>query len=158
MDFSNSDKVTILLNQLNHQLDAVEDKRQREQKWFDWVSGMLLASFGVVVALSDRTNPLAYPFAVKFLASIMILVPTFIAVYRIGKEKSKAIKNAETAERIQQLLHLYDDGIYGKETPYPQAWKGKFAAGRKKRTTPIYYSFILFLMAACVVASIWLLM
>ena len=158
MEFSNSDKVTVLLNQLSHQLEIIEQKRQREQKWFDWLSGMLLASFGVVVAISDRTNPLPYPIAIKALASIMILVPTFISVYRISREKNKAIKNAETAERIQQLLHLYDDDFYGKETPYPKTWKGKFAAGRKERTTPTYYSFILLLMAACVVASIWLLM
>ena len=158
MDFSNGDKVSVLLNQLNQQLDVIERKRQREQKWFDWVSGMLLASFGAVVALSDRNNPLPHPLAIKALASTMILVPAFIAVYRIDKEKGKAVRNAETAERIQQLLHLYDDNFYGKETPYPKAWMGEFAAGRRRRTTPIYYSLILFLMAACVVASIWLLM
>lgn len=66
--------------------------------------------------------------------------------------------NAEAVERIQDLLHVFEDGCYGTHSPYPKEWAGTSAKGQLKRQSPIQKSVILFLMAACVVATVWLIL
>jgi hypothetical protein len=155
-EFSDSDKVTILLYLLEHQTDQIRRREQRVRQWFEWSTGLLLAAFGAVIALSGRSNPLPHPILIKLLATILITVPTILLTSRILRQSKASVGNAEAIERVQQLLHLFEDGYYGAHSPYPQTWEGTLAKGRLKRRSPYYYAFILVLMVACVVATIWL--
>jgi len=158
MEFSSSDKASVLLNLLDRQIDEIQRKEQREQQWFEWSTSLLLATFGAVIAFSDRANPLPYPVIIKSVATILIVIPSFIATSRILVERSKATKNAQTVERIQQLLHLFEDGYYGVQSPYPPVWAGNLARGRLNRKTPVYYALILLLLMICVITTIWLIL
>jgi|CXWL01.1.fsa_nt_gi hypothetical protein len=156
MSLSDSDKTTILLNLLDRQTSQIERREQKEQQWFEWQTGLLLATFGAIVALAQRSSPLPYLVIIKSLATVLVGIPTLLVIYRIVRQKSRSVKNAETIERIQQLLHLFDEGVYGSQSPYPKEWAGNLAKGRLKRTTPNYYALILLLMMACVITTIWL--
>jgi hypothetical protein len=158
MDVSGSDKLTVLLHALSHQMSEIQRREGREQQLFEWSTGLLVASFGAVIALSDRASPLPYAFLVKLLATLLIAVPTGIFAVRILGYSKRSADNAEAIERIEDLLKLFDDGYYGSRSPYPPAWQGKLASGRRRRKTPFYYTFILILMATCVITTIWLIL
>jgi hypothetical protein len=158
MNLSDSDKLTVLLKLRDDQINEISRRRGLEQKWFEWSSSLLLAAFGAVVALSNRANPLPYSIVVKFLATVLILVPTSISSYRIIREKEKSVGNAESIEHIQELLRVYEENVYGTASPYPKEWIGRYARGMKKRQTPIFYSYILIVMGSCVAIAIWLIL
>ena len=159
MELSSSDKITVLLNLLDRQTDDMQRKGEKAQKWFEWAASLLLASFGVIVALSGRSSPLPYPILVKLLATILIVVPIILVIFRILAQARGAASNAKAVERIEQLLQLFDDGVYGSRSPYPQTWAGDYLAKLiLKRRTPIAHILILGLMTACVVATIWLIL
>jgi hypothetical protein len=104
---------------------------------------LLLAAFAAVVALSGRSTPLAYPIHVKILATAMIVVPAFLFTHRIITRVESHVGNAKAVERIEETLHLFEDGYYGVRSPYPQEWQGKLAEGIRKGKIPIYYALIL---------------
>jgi hypothetical protein len=158
MDLLPGEKLTVLLQLLEHQIGEIERREGREQQLFEWSTGLLVAAFGAVIALSDRDHPLPYPLAVKALAILLILVPTTIFAIRILGYSQRSADNAEAVERIEDLLKLFDPHYYGDRSPYPPEWQGKLAKGRRQRKTPRYYTFILMLMASCVVMTIWLIL
>lgn len=158
MDLSSTDKVTILLHALTHQLGEIQRREGREQQLFEWSTGFLVAAFGALVALSDRANPLPYVLPIKILATLLIAVPSTILAIRILGYSRRSVENAATVERIEVLLRMFEAGYYGPASPYPPGWEGTFASGRKQRRTAFYYSGILLLMAFCVVMTIWLLL
>lgn len=157
MDMSNSDKVTVLLNLLNYQTNEMHRQEEIAQKWFEWSTSLLLAAFGVVIALSGRSSPLPYPILVKSLATILVIVPTVLFVIRILSRAIVAATNAQTMIRLEKLLHLFESEYYGSHSPYPETWAGDFLPDViLKRRTPISYTLVLGLMAGCVVTTIWL--
>ena len=157
MDMSNSDKVAVLLNLLNYQTNEMHRQEEIAQKWFEWSASLLLAAFGVIIALSGRSSALPYPIFVKSLATILVIVPTVLFVIRILSRAIVAATNAQTMIRIEKLLHLFETKYYGSHSPYPNAWAGDFLPNViLKRRTPLSYAFVLGLMAACVVTTIWL--
>lgn len=155
MEFSESDKVTVLLNLQDMQVKEMHRREESEQKLFEWSSSLLLAAFAAIVALSQRSTALPQAVFVKIIASVMVGVPVYLAVIKIKGRSLASVGNAEAVERIQSLLHLFDDAYYGTHSPYPQEWAGKLAKGRLKRTSPIHKSVIIGLMAVCVIATIW---
>jgi len=158
MDFSMSDKTTILIHLLDYQAREIQRREAREQQLFEWTVGLLLAAFGAIVALSDRDSPLLYPISVKMLASVLIGFPTVIFATRIRRYSQRSVGNAEAIDRIERVLHLFDEGYYGADTPYPKEWAGTFSNKRKERNTQNYYSAIMLLMAVCVIATVWLIL
>jgi hypothetical protein len=158
VQLSESDKVNVLLQLLTHQLEEIKRREGREQQLFEWATGLLLAAFAAVIALSDRSTPLPYSPSIKLLATLLIAVPTAIIAYRILGYTKRSAGNAEAVERIESLLHLYEKGYYGTTTPYPPDWEKKLAKVRLGRRTPLLYSLILSLMATCVVITIWLIL
>lgn len=158
MGLSDSDKITVLLNLLNCQIDEIRRREQTEQKLFEWATSLLLASFGVIVALSQKAALIQHAIIVKFIATILVSVPIGLITFRILGRSKASMGNAEAVERIQDLLHLFEDGYYGSHSPYPKVWSGTLAAGRLKRKSPIYNSVILALMAGCLVTTIWLIL
>jgi len=159
MEPSSSDKVVVLLNLLDRQADFMLWSEEKQQKWFEWATSLLLAAFGVVVALSSRSTPLPYPTLVKTLATALISVPTSLLISRIWSQAGSSARNADVLARIEQLLYLFEDGYYGGQSPYPKEWAGDHLAKVvSRRRTPIAYILILGLMTACVVAAIWLIL
>lgn len=158
MKASDIDQTSVLLRLLEYQFGQIEVKEQREQKWFEWTTSLLLATFGAVVALSQRSSPLPFSIIIKSIASILIAAPSIIAAQRMLREKSKSILNAETITRIGQLLHLYEGEVYGHRSPLPESWESSFAVARRNRKTPNQFAFIVLIMAICVIATIWLIL
>jgi len=158
MDFSTSDKTQILLYIFDFNVKEIYRRKEQQQRLFEWSTSLLLAAIGAVVALSGRSTPLDFPVAIKALATIMIVVPTFLFSQRIVKFRKGSVGNAKAVERIQEILRLFEDGYYGVRSPYPHEWEGTLAEGIRKGKTTLIYVAILVLMAACVVAAIWLLL
>jgi len=158
MEFSTADKTSIVLYALDYNIKEIHRREEKQQQLFEWSTSLLLAAFGAVVALSSRSSPLPYTIPIKLIATALIAVPTFLFAYRILLHTRGSVANAKAVERIQELLHLFEDGYYGIRSPYPQEWEGKLAEGIRKGKTPIYYAFILSLMAMCVIVAIWLLL
>jgi len=153
--FSQSDKVTILLNLLDLQTSEIQRREEIEQKFFEWSTSLLLATFAGVIALSQNDTPLPYSILVKILATVMIGIPVYFSILGIITRSSASKTNAEAVERIQELLHLFDDNYYGSHSPYPHEWVGRLAQSRLKRKSPIHKSVIIVTMACCVVATLW---
>lgn len=158
MDLTSSDKTAVLLQLLQHQLGEIERRESREQKLFEWSTGLLAAAFGVVVALYDEESPLAHAKTIQILATVLVAVPTLVLIIRIRRYQKMSIENAMVVERLEKLLLLFDRGVYGRDSPYPKEWEGSFATKRLKRSTPFYYQVVSVLMAACVIGAIWLLL
>jgi len=158
MELSSSDKTAVLLHVLKDQIDAIERRESREQTWFEWATNLLLATFGATVALAGKAASLPYPIVTKVLATALVTIPSGLIVSRILTSRKRQARNAKTVERIQQLLHLFEEGYYGTHSPYPNDWAGNLAKGILRRKTPLYFAAILALMASCVVVAIWLLL
>jgi hypothetical protein len=156
MDLQPSEKLSVLLQLLDRQTSEIQRREGREQQLFEWTTGLLVAAFGAVIALSDRDHPLPYAPTVKLLAILLIAVPSTIFAVRILGYSKRSVNNAEAIERIEELLQVFEPGYYGAQSPYPPEWKGAFARGRRQRKTPYFYSFILLVMASCVVTTIWI--
>ena len=109
MEFSVSDKTEILLHSLDSQIKIIEQGEEREQQLFQWSTSLLLASFGAVVALSDRPSTLPFAGTVKLLATALIAVPVGLSITWIFRRSSRSVKNAEVVERIEKRLHLFED-------------------------------------------------
>jgi hypothetical protein len=158
MDFTAGDKASILLQLLDHQLKEIERREGREQKIFEWSTGLLLAAFAATVALSNRGHPLEYSYFVKAVATILVATPCLIFSYRFKRYSDLSVENAKAVERIEQCLGVYKGASYGGLSPYPPEWEGVFAENRKKRHTPYVYLAVLILMELCVIATIWLIL
>jgi hypothetical protein len=157
-EFSTSDKVDILLYALDAQMKSLQQSEDREQQFFQWSTNLLLAAFGALIALSGGTRTLSFPILVKLLATILIVVPASLSIVWIFRRSKRSVNMAEAIERIQKLLHLYEEGYYGPHAPYPSAWEGSLVKGRLQRKTPLYYAAVIVLMAVCVVVAIWLIL
>ena len=157
-ELSASDKTEILLKVLDDQIRSIERGEEREQQLFQWSTSLLLAAFGVVVALSDRSQALPFPIVVKSLATVLIVVPVFLSIIWIFRRSRRSVKNAEAIERIEKSLRLFEDGYYGVDSPYPRAWEGRLAESRLRRKTPVYYALVMVIMTTCVVTVIWLIL
>jgi hypothetical protein len=157
-DFSMDNKVSILLKLLEVQTEELRRKDEVEQLLFQWTTGLLLAVFGGVLALSGKAValPSLSAMSVRILASIIVVIPALISLVWIFRRSRISTENTKAIENIQELLHLFEDGYYGPHSPYPHHWQGQFTKGRLKRKTPKYYASVILLMSACVVAAIWL--
>lgn len=156
MDLTSADRTAILLQLLEHQLGEIERRESREQKLFEWSTGLLAAAFGAVLALSEKSHNLCNRMAIQILATVLVALPTFGLIVRIGRYQRMSVENAEVVERLEKLLLLFEAGVYGNESPYPVEWKDTLSAKRAERKTPLYYQVVSLLMGACVVAAIWL--
>lgn len=157
-DFSTDNKVAILLKLLEVQTEELRRKDEVEQLLFQWTTGLLLAVFGGVLALSGKATalPSLSATSIKILASVIVAIPALLSVIWIFRRSRISAENTRAIEHIQELLHLFQDGFYGAHSPYPHHWQGQFTKGRLKRKTPKYYASVIFLMSACVIAAIWL--
>jgi len=80
MEFSVRDKTEILLQSLDSQIEVIGQGEEREQQLFQWSTSLLQASFGAVVALSDRSSALPFAGTVKLLATALIAVPVGLSI------------------------------------------------------------------------------
>lgn len=158
MDISNSDKITVLLYALDFNFTEIKRKEDEQQNLFEWSTGLLLASFAAIIALSETSSALANAILIKILATSLILFPTILIIYRIVKRTKDSIENAESVEVIEELLHIFDDGVYGDRTPFPQEWRGSLTKLIKNDQLPKNYSIIIAFMASCVIVAIWMLL
>jgi hypothetical protein len=94
VQLSDSDKLNVLLQLLEHQIEEIKRREGREQQLFEWATSLLLAAFAAVIALSDRSTSLPYSFYVKLLATLLIAVPTAIIAYRILGYTRRSASNA----------------------------------------------------------------
>lgn len=152
-------RTEILLHLYERQNNEIERRERREQKLFEWMTGLLLAAFAAIIALSDRKEA-ALPHAewIKILTTIMIAAPVYILGKRLRRYSEATVENAEAVDRIEELLRVFEPNYFGPVTPYPPEWEKKRVEQRQSRTTPASYLIILFLMTACVIASVWLLL
>lgn len=158
MEFSTSDKTGILLKAFEFNVDEINRKQGEQQKLFEWSTGLLLAAFAAVVALSSISIPSPYSIPVKILATTLIAVPSSIFIYRIPTRRKDIVTNAIAIESIEESLRLYEDGYYGINSPFPKEWKGSFPEIIRRDKTPVYFAFIISIMTLCVVTAIWLLL
>jgi hypothetical protein len=155
VELSGSDKVAVLLNLQDMQVKEMHRREETEQKLFEWSTSLLLTALAAIVALSQRSAALPQATFVKVIATVMVGVPVYLTAVKIKEQSGASVGNAEAVERIQNLLHLFDDAYYGDHSPYPQEWAGKLAKGRLNRKSPIQKSVIIVLMAVCVISAIW---
>jgi len=139
MDISNSDKVTVLLHLLDQQIKAIDDRVMIESRWFEWSTNLLLAAFAAIVAISVISKPLPNLPIIKIIASILVMIPAILSTLRIRNTKKGMMINASVLEGIEELLHLFENGVYGEQSPFPPDWKGTLASGFPKRRTPTYF-------------------
>jgi len=158
MRLSTSDKVEVLLKAFDFNIGEINRKQAEQQKNFEWTTSTLLAAFAAVIALSGVNIPTAYSIFVKLLATVLIAVPSSVFIIRIPTRRNDNIENAKAVESIEEALHLFQDKYYGPQSPFPKTWKGNFANVVRKDKLPIYFSFIISVMAACVIIVIWLLL
>ena len=137
-------------------MGEMRKKDEVEQSLFQWTTSLLLAIFGVIVALADKTTTLPAADAIKILVTVIVIAPTFLSVVWIFRRARISIKNAVAIEMIQRLLSLFDSDADGKHSPHPKEWQGKLAKGLTTRKTPYYYATVIFIMSACVIFAIWL--
>lgn len=157
MNMSDTDKITVLLNRLDFHINEIQRREEKETRLFEWSTTLLLAVFAVVIALSDRAEPLSHPVLVRIIATFLIAFPTLVFSYRIWSERPSMQRQAEVVELIQSGLYLFDKGYYIADMAlYPERWKGNLAVSRLKRKTPIYYVAIILLMAICVITTMWI--
>ena len=158
MKFSTSDKVEILLKTFDFNITEINRKQAEQQKNFEWATSSLLAAFAAVVALSGVNIPSAYSVFIKLLATTLIAVPSSVFIIRIPTRTKDSIENAKAVESIEDALHLFEDECYGTQSPFPKTWKGAFPDIIRKDVMPVYLSFIIGVMAVCVIIAIWLLL
>ncbi len=159
MELSNEGKIAVLLNRLDFHTKEIHRREETETKLFEWSTALLLAVFAVIIALSDRSNPLPYSFIVKSIAILFVIIPTGVFIYRIISGRTRTPIQAEVIEQIEDQLHLFNDGYYIDEASlYPQSWKGNLAKSMMRRKTPVYYGLIMAFMTIGVVATIWLIL
>jgi len=156
MEISDSDKVTVLLHLFDQQTRSIDDRVTIEKRWFEWSTNLLLAAFAAIVALSGINKPLPNSQSIKVIASLLVMIPAILSILRIHNTNKGMMINAFALERIEELLHLFESGVYGEQSPFPTDWKGTLASGFPKRKTPVYYSAIIIAMTLCVVFTIWL--
>jgi hypothetical protein len=158
MKFSTSDKVEILLKAFDFNVAEINRKQAEQQKNFEWTTSSLLAAFAAVVALSEVNIPPTYSLFIKLLATTLIAVPSSVFIIRIPARRKDSIENAKAIESIEEALRLFEDKYYGIQSPFPKEWKGAFPNIIRKDSMPVYLSFIISIMAICVIAAIWLLL
>jgi hypothetical protein len=158
MEQSEENQTTILLHLYERQNNEIERREGREQHLFEWTAGLLVAALGGVIALAEHVEHLPHRNLIKLLTSVMLAVPTLIFVERGRRYSRGTVENAKALDRIEELLHLFDPDYFGARTPYPSDWKGGRVATRLRRRTPLYYLFILLVMAACVITTAWLIL
>lgn len=158
MKLSTSDKVEILLKAFDFNIEEINRKQAEQQKNFEWATSLLLAAFAAVIALSEVNIPPAYSAFIKILATTLIAVPSCVFIIRIPARRKDTVENAQAIENIEDALHLFEDEYYGAQSPFPKTWKGAFPNIIRKDKLPIYLSFIIGVMAVCVIAAIWLLL
>jgi hypothetical protein len=158
IDFTTSDKVTILLSIFEASNQTIQRREDREQKMFEWSTSLLLAAFAAMVALAGRAAPLPFPYAVKGIATVLITIPTGLFIYRINSSARGFLGSAHAIDRIGEALRLVEKGYYTEDSIYPERWSGHLSKRVLRRKTPKYYTAILVLMLLCVVASVWLLL
>ena len=155
-EISESSRVAVLLKLLEMQTESMERKANVEQTLFQWTTSLLLAVFGVIIALADKTANLPQALAIKVLSTLIITAPALLSIIWIFRRARTSVNNAVAIEKIQELLGVFDEKAYGSGSPFPKGWRGKFAAGRAKRKTPLYYAVVIGFMALCVILAIWL--
>jgi len=159
MEDLNSEKISVLLKLLDNQISELQHKDEQGQKWFEWTTSLLLAAFGAIVALSNRSMPIPQPIVVKSLATVLVSLPTLLFISRILSRSRGAATNAKTIVRIQKLLFVFDEKYYGTHSPYPEAWSSDYLETLVlKRRTPFTYVWVLMLMASCVITAIWVIL
>ena len=158
MRLSTSDKVEVLLKAFDFNIGEINRKQAEQQKNFEWTTSTLLAAFAAVIALSGVNIPTAYSLSIKLLATALIAVPSSVFIIRIPTRRKDSIENAKAVESIEEALHLFEDKYYGAQSPFPKTWKGAFPDIVRKDKLPVYLSFIIGVMAVCVIIAIWLLL
>lgn len=154
-----NEKISVLLNLLDYQTGELQHKDEQGQKWFEWTTSLLLAAFGAIVALSNRSTPIPQPIVVKSLATVLVSLPTFLFISRILSRPRGAATNAKTIVRIQKLLFVFDEKCYGEHSPYPKEWSNdyleKLVHKHRTSTTQIL---VLLLLVSCVITAIWIIL
>lgn len=153
---SESSRIAVLLKLYELQTEEMEKKASVERTLFQWTTSLLLAVFGVIIALADKTAALSQATAIKILSTAIITAPAVLSVIWIFRRSRISISNAIAIEQIQDLLGVFEEKLYGSHSPYPQKWKGKLASGRARRKTPYYYAAVIAIMTVCVILAIWL--
>jgi len=148
-------KLSVLMKLLEIQIDGLERKATIERNLFQWTTSLLLAVFGVVVALADKTAALPHALPIKILSTIVVSAPALLSVVWIFRRSRGSVSNTAAIEQIQDLLGVFDDKRYGAHSPYPRRWEGTLASSHAKRKTPYYYTAVIMIMAACVILAIW---
>lgn len=153
---SSGDKIQILLKLLDEQVKNIERSEEQEQRLFQWATSLLLAAFGVIMALADKSGVFSSPVIIKLIATTIVVVPVLLSIFWIFRRSQRSVKNAESVVRIEKLLHLFDEQFFGTHSPYPKEWEGGLPDSRRRRKTPTYYALVMAIMTFCVVATIWL--
>lgn len=158
MDVSGDQKVAVMLNRLDFHLREIERRQDVEIRLFEWSTGLLIAVFAVVIALSAPTSRLPNPLLTKSLATLLIAAPTCVFIYRILSDRKSQRRQAEIVQVIQTELHLFEKDYYAEgRALYPEIWNSvnTLPQAMMKRRTPIYYVAIMGSMLFCVAATVW---
>lgn len=158
MKLSTSHKVDVLLKMFDFNIEEINRKQAEQQKNFEWTTGALLAAFAAVIALSETAIPTVYSVLVKVLATTLIAVPASVFIIRIPARRKDSVDNAMAVESIEEALHLFEDEYYGKQSPFPKKWQGNFPNIIRNDKMPLYLSFIIGVMAVCVIIAVWVLL
>lgn len=156
MELTHSDKVQSLLFLLQFHYAEIVRREEREQKWFEWTAGSIMAAFGVVLALARSSTAIANPVIIKVIASALIALPTFLMSSRMLWQRKMIVGYAKAVEYIEKALNVFQKDYYGVPYVLPKEWEGQFSTSHRKRKEPQYYIGILILMAVCVIATIWI--
>jgi hypothetical protein len=61
--------------------------------------------------LSQRSTALPQATFVKVIATVTVGVPVYLTAVKIKERSAASVGNAEAVERIQDLLHLFDNAL-----------------------------------------------
>ncbi|MDJ0752235.1 MAG: hypothetical protein QNJ45_01870 [Ardenticatenaceae bacterium] len=157
MEFEQGEKIEILLSRLDFHVAEIQRRQENETRLFEWTTALLLAVFAVLISVSDISAIFANPVLVKWIATVMIGIPTAVFAVRILSENQSMARQGKIVEAIQEELRFFDKGVYIQDQSlYPNRWRHGFAQSMLTRRTPTYYVIVIVVMALCVIATLWL--
>ena len=134
----------------------------REDLLFRWSTSVLLAGMAVIVVLTATCAPSAgvngslLGVPAKVLVTVSVVAPMLATLIWTFRRSRQSVRHAVILERVEGLLHLFDDGYYGDQSALPKDWENTYSASFRRRKTPLHHGFVLGTMTASLIAAVWI--
>lgn len=150
------DKSAVLLAIWQEHNSGLRTTVDRENRYFRWATTLLIIVMGFLVIIGSVKLDRMPSTLFRILMTVSLVLPVLVTIVLIFRRSRQAVRNTQVIERIEPLLHLFDQGVYGEQSPLPEQWKGHFSEIFQRRKTPLYYGFTLLILCACTVVGVWM--